>query len=134
MGVKSPGSFEERPDAMQGAPILSLGLVLAIQALGPPTLLPPPTTPPPPSPPGSPDAAPVGPLPMTPSRVVMHLTIGEDGGVTGCDIKESSGNAAIDTATCRVAFKRVKYAARTDASPGTPLRIIDLPVRWQIKQ
>ncbi|WP_432423328.1 energy transducer TonB [Sphingomonas lycopersici] len=120
---------------MQEVPILSLGLALAIQAVGPPTLLPPPTTPPPPPPsPPSPRSPAATPLGIGPSRAVVHLTIGEDGRVTNCDIKESTGNAAVDTATCRIAFQRVKYSARIDASPGAPLRTVDLPVRWQINQ
>lgn len=131
MRIKWVDSFEGRPDAMQGVPMLSLGLVLAVQAAAPPTVLLQPTAPPP-SPPTAPtSAAPVG---IGPSRAVVHLTIGEDGRVTGCIVKESTGNPAVDTATCRIAFQRVKYSVRTDASPGTPLRTVDLPVRWQIDQ
>lgn len=118
---------------MQGVPILSSGLALAIQAIGPPTVLLQPVAPPPPPPPGSP-LGPVGRIPLGQSRAVAHLTIGEDGRVTGCDIKESSGNAVLDGAACRIAFQRVKYSARTDASPGTPPRTVDLPIKWQINQ
>ncbi|MCW6529729.1 hypothetical protein NED98_05675 [Sphingomonas sp. MMSM20] len=110
---------------MQVVAILSFGLALAIQAIRLPTVLLQPIVPPP----GAPPPEPVGRVPLGQSRAVAYLTIGEDGHVMDFGIMESSSYAVHDGAASWIAFRRVKYSARTDASPGTPPRTVDLPIK-----
>ncbi|MDG5489508.1 energy transducer TonB [Sphingomonas sp. BGYR3] len=53
-------------------------------------------------------------------RVIVTLTVAADGRVTGCLIARSSGNAALDEATCSLARKRFRYTPARDAS-GKPV-------------
>ncbi|AHE54912.1 hypothetical protein NX02_16160 [Sphingomonas sanxanigenens DSM 19645 = NX02] len=48
--------------------------------------------------------------------VLIHLAVGADGRVTGCSIARSSGDAALDAATCRLATRRFRYRPATDAT------------------
>ena len=67
-------------------------------------------------------------------RVVASLSIGTDGRVSDCEIFTSSGSAALDQATCRIAKSRVRYSPAKD-SEGQPIASkTTLPVRWQIQQ
>lgn len=47
--------------------------------------------------------------------VIVTLDIGTDGRVTGCRVARSSGNAALDHTTCRLATERFRYRPATDA-------------------
>ena len=67
-------------------------------------------------------------------RVVAMLTIGTDGRVSECEVTTSSGSAALDQATCRIAKSRVRYSPAKDEN-GQPIASrTSLPVRWQIQQ
>jgi protein TonB len=60
------------------------------------------------------------------------LTIGADGRVTGCQVTESSGSAALDGATCRIMQSRARYAPALDGN-GRPIAGTDVgQVRWAL--
>jgi protein TonB len=47
------------------------------------------------------------------------LTIGTDGRVVGCNITQSTGNGALDSATCNVLRRRAKFTPARDSN-GNP--------------
>lgn len=53
-------------------------------------------------------------------RVEIAFTVETSGRVTGCSVSRSSGNAALDDATCRLATQRFRYAPARDAA-GRPV-------------
>ncbi len=67
-------------------------------------------------------------------RVVASLTIGTDGRVSDCEVTTSSGSAALDQATCRIAKSRVRYTPAKDEN-GQPIASkASLPVKWVIPE
>jgi periplasmic protein TonB len=65
-------------------------------------------------------------------RVVAQLTIGADGRVSGCNVTSSSGNSALDDATCRGARRARFTPAQDDA--GNPIQSnYTLPVVWRLE-
>jgi protein TonB len=48
-----------------------------------------------------------------------QLTIGPDGRVTGCNLIRSTGNSALDGATCNILRRRAKFVPARDSN-GTP--------------
>ena len=67
-------------------------------------------------------------------RVVAMLTIGTDGRVSDCEVSTSSGSAALDQATCRIAKSRVRYSPAKDEN-GQPIASrTSLPVKWVIPE
>jgi periplasmic protein TonB len=48
-----------------------------------------------------------------------RLTIGTDGRVTGCDLIRSTGNNALDSTTCNILRRRVKFTPARDSN-GNP--------------
>ena len=67
-------------------------------------------------------------------RVVSSLTIGTDGRVADCEVTSSSGSAALDQATCRIAKSRVRYTPAKDEN-GQPIASrATLPVKWVIPE
>ena len=46
----------------------------------------------------------------------FRLVIGADGAVTGCTITRSSGDAALDAATCAILLGRARYEPARDAA------------------
>lgn len=54
--------------------------------------------------------------------VVAHVDVGVDGRVTGCNVARSSGNAILDSTTCRLIRERFRFTparnARGEAVPG----------------
>ncbi|MFW2851880.1 energy transducer TonB [Sphingomonas sp. TX0543] len=67
-------------------------------------------------------------------RVVAALTIGTDGRVAECEVTASSGSAALDQATCRIAKSRVRYTPAKDEN-GQPIASkTSLPVKWVIPE
>lgn len=46
--------------------------------------------------------------------VTVHLDVSAEGLVTGCAVARSSGNAALDATTCRLARARFRYAPARD--------------------
>ena len=51
--------------------------------------------------------------------VLVRYTVGADGRVSGCTITQSSGNADLDSTTCRLIEKRFRYEPARDAQ-GRP--------------
>lgn len=48
-------------------------------------------------------------------RVAFTLDVGPDGRVTACRVRESSGSAALDQATCRIMQSRARFTPALDA-------------------
>lgn len=110
----------------------------------------PPTPPPPPPPPRVSQAAVAkgnpgqyfGPDAYPPAaqragaqgRVVARLTIGTDGRVSDCTVTTSSGNADLDSTTCRIARSRVRYTPAKDDNGAPIASTATLPVRWVLPQ
>lgn len=65
-------------------------------------------------------------------RVVATLTVGTDGRVTDCSIATSSGNAALDEATCRISRQRVRFTPAKDESGSPIASTFILPVSWTL--
>lgn len=64
--------------------------------------------------------------------VTVKLAIDRGGEVAGCDVVQSSGSAALDTATCRTVRRRARYQPATDGS-GQPVDATDNhTVRWSL--
>jgi protein TonB len=53
-------------------------------------------------------------------RVVYRITIGTEGRVSGCEVRISSGSAALDAATCRIVRSRARFTPARD-SEGRPV-------------
>ncbi|HEY4070498.1 MAG TPA: energy transducer TonB [Sphingomicrobium sp.] len=62
------------------------------------------------------------------------LTIGSDGRVTGCSLIRSTGNTALDGATCNILRRRAKFTPARDSN-GQPTTdtITTPPIRWQLE-
>src|SRR6185312_3374541 len=62
-----------------------------------------------------------------------EITIGTDGRVVACNIIRSSGNSALDQATCNIIRRRAKYIPARDSN-GQPTTdtIQTPPIRWQL--
>jgi protein TonB len=61
------------------------------------------------------------------------LTIGADGRVTGCTITRSTGNSALDSATCNVLRRRAKFTPARDSN-GNPTSDTypTPPITWRL--
>lgn len=67
-------------------------------------------------------------------RTVATLHIGRDGRLRSCTIAVSSGSAALDAATCRVATSHAEFLPAKNRS-GDPIDSAwPLPVRWVLPQ
>jgi TonB family protein len=63
-------------------------------------------------------------------QVAVRYTVGADGKASGCAVRMSSGEAALDRATCNVINQRVRLTPAKDHS-GQPMAMIDTArVRW----
>jgi protein TonB len=60
-----------------------------------------------------------------------QLTIGADGRVTGCNLTRSTGNGALDSATCNILRRRAKFTPARDSN-GNPTSdtYSTPPIRW----
>ncbi|MEK9212508.1 energy transducer TonB [Sphingomonas sp. 2378] len=67
-------------------------------------------------------------------RVSAKLSIGTDGRVTDCSILSSSGNRALDDATCRISKARVRFTPAQDAGGNPVASSYTLNIRWQLPQ
>jgi protein TonB len=65
--------------------------------------------------------------------VWFRVEIGPDGRVTRCAVTRSSGSAALDSTTCRLAARRFRYRPATDAA-GHPVSDVKdgLKVDWRL--
>jgi periplasmic protein TonB len=63
-----------------------------------------------------------------------QLSIGADGRVTGCNLIKSTGNGALDAATCNILRRRAKFTPARDSN-GNPTTdtITTPPIRWQLE-
>ena len=62
------------------------------------------------------------------------LTIGPDGRVVGCNLIKSTGNGALDSATCNILRRRAKFTPARDSN-GNPTTdtYTTPPIRWQLE-
>jgi protein TonB len=60
-----------------------------------------------------------------------QLTIGPDGRVTGCNLIRSTGNSALDSTTCNILRRRVKFTPARDSN-GNPTNdtYTTPPISW----
>jgi protein TonB len=62
------------------------------------------------------------------------ITIGPDGRVAGCNIIRSSGNNALDAATCNIIRRRAKYTpARDNNGNAVSDTITTPPITWRLE-
>jgi protein TonB len=52
--------------------------------------------------------------------VHLRFVVGTSGRVTGCTVTRSSGNAELDSTTCRLIMRRLRYRPATNAE-GRPI-------------
>lgn len=62
------------------------------------------------------------------------LTIGTDGRVVSCNLTRSTGNSALDAATCNILRRRAKFTPARDSN-GNPTTdtVTTPPIRWQLE-
>jgi protein TonB len=62
------------------------------------------------------------------------LSIGPDGRVAGCNITQSTGNGALDSATCNILRRRAKFVPARDSN-GNPTSdtISTPPITWRLE-
>jgi protein TonB len=64
---------------------------------------------------------------------MAELTIGADGRVTGCNLIKSTGNSALDSATCNILRRRAKFTpARDSNGNATGDTIRTPPITWVV--
>jgi protein TonB len=64
-----------------------------------------------------------------------QLTIGPDGRVQGCNLVRSTGNGALDQATCNILRRRAKFTpARDSNGQATTDTYTTPPIRWEIPE
>jgi protein TonB len=61
-----------------------------------------------------------------------RLVVGSNGRVSACEITASTGNRALDDATCRLISARARFDAATDGSGARVVGDFTGTVRWQI--
>ncbi|MES2120162.1 MAG: energy transducer TonB [Pseudomonadota bacterium] len=63
-----------------------------------------------------------------------QLSIGPDGRVTGCNLIRSTGNTALDSATCNILRRRAKFTpARDSNGQATSDTITTPPITWRLE-
>ena len=65
-------------------------------------------------------------------RVAFSLDVGADGRVTACRVRQSSGSAALDSATCRIMRSRARFAPARDAQGVPTTGSADAAVTWAL--
>jgi protein TonB len=61
------------------------------------------------------------------------LTVGPDGRVASCNITRSTGNSALDSATCNVLRRRARFTPAHDASGNAVTDTYQTPpIKWQL--
>lgn len=63
-------------------------------------------------------------------RVVAKLTVGTDGRVTNCVVATSSGSSILDSTTCSIAQRRVRFTPAQDQDGNPIVSTYTLPIRW----
>jgi TonB family protein len=64
-------------------------------------------------------------------RVVMVLTVGEDGMVTACRVV-ASGGAILDRTSCALATRRARFTPAIDAAGKPMVSWAIIPIRWSL--
>ena len=65
-------------------------------------------------------------------RVGVTLVVGANGRVSGCTVSGSSGNGELDSTTCRLAQRSLRYEPAKDTN-GNPIeQTVRLGVKWQL--
>ena len=68
-------------------------------------------------------------------RVSVRVTVGANGRVTTCSVTSSSGNADLDSTTCRLAQRNGRFNAAKDAAGNAIESSFTVRgVRWQLEQ
>jgi len=62
----------------------------------------------------------------------FHLSIGNDGKVTSCEITKSSGSPELDKTTCDLMRRRARFTPATDGDGNPTTGNYSSSVRWQI--
>jgi protein TonB len=64
---------------------------------------------------------------------VAQLSIGADGRVTGCSIVRSTGNSALDSATCNIIRRRARFTPARDSNGNPTTDTYTSPaITWQL--
>jgi TonB family protein len=64
--------------------------------------------------------------------VRFRLTVGTTGQVVGCEVLQSSGSSALDSATCNIMRRRAKFTPARSAT-GKPVEgFVEEQVRWSL--
>ena len=62
------------------------------------------------------------------------LSIGPDGRVTGCNVTQSSGNGALDSATCNILRRRAKFIPARDSNGNPTSDSVSTPaIVWRLE-
>lgn len=67
-------------------------------------------------------------------EVRVELSVARDGSVSGCQIARSSGSAALDAATCRVAVERYIFSPARNPQGEPIASIYRQTVRWHLPE
>jgi protein TonB len=62
----------------------------------------------------------------------FHLSVGNDGKVTNCEITKSSGSPELDKTTCDLMRRRARFTPATDGDGNPTTGNYTSSVRWQI--
>lgn len=63
-----------------------------------------------------------------------QLTIGPDGRVVGCNLTRSTGNSALDSATCNILRRRAKFTPARDSSGNATTDTVSTPpIVWRLE-
>jgi protein TonB len=66
-------------------------------------------------------------------RVTFTLVVGPSGQVTDCQIRATSGSAALDSATCRILRSRARFTPARDAQGRPTTDTSDGSVAWRLE-
>lgn len=67
-------------------------------------------------------------------RVAYRLEIGADGRVANCTVRESSGYASLDTATCAIIRRRARFTPARDSEGNAIPDSREGELFWQLPQ
>jgi len=63
-----------------------------------------------------------------------QLTIGTDGRVVGCSLVKSTGNGALDAATCNILRRRAKFTPAKDSNGNATTDTVTTPtIVWRLQ-
>jgi len=68
-------------------------------------------------------------------RVRVSVSVGADGRITDCSVTAGSGNEDLDSATCRIFRRSVRYTPAKDASgQAIASRVVPPAIVWKLEQ